>query len=878
MADISLLFDVAGGTSIDKGSGKLIKEQLAGIIRNINESPLQIKVQADETSLQAFGARIQEITSSIGSVKAIDLNSAELVSGMRSVAQIATAIGGATETWQRMDVTLDSISEDLTALQNLLTDITKALPRTGSALERMAAADSSGLDDLIRKLEELRELIVQINDKNFSVTNVFEYKKGSGGGTEELELYRTRALETLRVVNMLSDEMSRVSNNAGTSAAFAKALTTSGEFNNFWSLSEKFKGTDYYTGEIAGASTIASLNKIIGLLSEYMRVYGAILTQARSGGVDTIIPDTSGLDRAIQQIEAYDARAKAVEKTFTDAARAAAGLNTPENTGAERVLQDTTSQANRVRELCSEISGMFDALRGKILETFDFSSVPMDISGIKSVIEQIKKEFDGIEIRVGAGSTDSSGSTKKRGGSGGRKKGTDPVKAEEDAAWKAYLAWQEAEEKKQAEIEESWLERQSILQKEEAAIEAAARKEIEAYEKVEDAREKAAEKAALEAENARQREADAAEKAARVQEAAAERAAKEAETEEIRRLNLLKQSQDLLNSMQSKQTKWSGTGEDNAVNIEGYVADLSEARRQFDAGTLSADAFQMKLLELKNRFAEYVGAVREASDDTSVLTQGTQAHGAALQSTERLLRTANDALSKYTAARDGESSAEYRNIGQYAAELEKLKLRLTDGTVTQKEFNNQFSTLKANITQSISGIKKYGEATLTLGERFSNLTKKFAEWFSVARIVSFLYQQMMRMVSSVVELDSAMTELYKVTDETDAVYERFLMNATKRTKKLGASLSDVVTATADFARLGYTIDEAEQMANAAIIYKNVGDGIEDINQASESIIATMQAFGAETLDAMAVVDKFNAIGKFLPIYIVICNIKSSYIG
>lgn len=861
MADISLLFDVAGGTSIDKGSGKLIKEQLAGIIDNINASPLQIKVQADETSLQAFGARIQEITSSIGSVKAINLDSAELVSGMRSVAQIATTIGDATETWRNMDTTLGSISEDLAVLQNLLTDITRALPRAGSALERMATADSSGLDDLIRKLEELRELIVQINDKNFSVTNVFEYKKGSNGGTEELELYRTRALETLRVVNMLSDEMSRVSNNAGTSAAFAKALTTSGEFNNFRSLSEKFKGSDYYTGEIAGASTVVSLNKIIGLLNEYMRVYGAILTQARSGGVDTILPDTSGLDRAIQQIEAYDARAKAVEKTFTDAAKAAAGLNAPENTGAERVLQDSTSQANRVRELCTEISGMFDALRSKILETFDFATVPMDISSIKSVIEQIKTEFDGIEIRVGAGSTGDSGSTKRRGGSGGRKKNTDPVKAEEEAAWKSYLAWQEAEEKKQAEIEESWLERQSILQKEEAAIEAAARKEIEAYEKVEDAREKAAEKAALEAENARQREVDAAEKAARVQEAAAERAAKEAEVEEIRRLNLLKQSQDLLNSMQSKQTKWSGASEDDIVTIKAYVTGLSEAREQFDAGTLSADDFQMKLLELKNRFAEYVGAVREASEDTSVLTKGTQAHGAALQSTERLLRTANDALAKYTAAKDGKSDVDYKKIESYASAINELRNRLVYGTITQKEFNDEISVLRSGITGSITKIKEAGEATLTWSERYGNLTQKFAEWFSVARVVSFLYQQMIRMVNSVVELDTAMTELRKVTDEADAAYDKFLENAATRTKALGASLTDVVTSTADFARLGYSIEEAEKMADAAIVYKNVGDGIEDINQASESIIATMQAFGIEASSVMSIVDKFNMIGN-----------------
>ena len=40
-----------------------------------------------------------------------------------------------------------------------------------------------------------------------------------------------------------------------------------------------------------------------------------------------------------------------------------------------------------------------------------------------------------------------------------------------------------------------------------------------------------------------------------------------------------------------------------------------------------------------------------------------------------------------------------------------------------------------------------------------------------------------------------------------------------------------------------------------------GDGIEDISEASESIIATMQAFGISASDAMSIVDKFNEVGN-----------------
>lgn len=51
------------------------------------------------------------------------------------------------------------------------------------------------------------------------------------------------------------------------------------------------------------------------------------------------------------------------------------------------------------------------------------------------------------------------------------------------------------------------------------------------------------------------------------------------------------------------------------------------------------------------------------------------------------------------------------------------------------------------------------------------------------------------------------------------------------------------------------------MADAALVYKNVGDGIDSIDTASESIISTMQGFGVAASDAMLVVDKFNEVGN-----------------
>lgn len=114
---------------------------------------------------------------------------------------------------------------------------------------------------------------------------------------------------------------------------------------------------------------------------------------------------------------------------------------------------------------------------------------------------------------------------------------------------------------------------------------------------------------------------------------------------------------------------------------------------------------------------------------------------------------------------------------------------------------------------------------------------------------------------NVKELDAAMTELKKVTEGTEKTYLQFLDNASDRAQRLGASLVDVVSATSDFARLGYGIKDASTLSDAATIYLNVGDDVENIDQATKSIISTMQGFGIETSKVMNIVDEFNNVSN-----------------
>lgn len=197
----------------------------------------------------------------------------------------------------------------------------------------------------------------------------------------------------------------------------------------------------------------------------------------------------------------------------------------------------------------------------------------------------------------------------------------------------------------------------------------------------------------------------------------------------------------------------------------------------------------------------------------------------------------------------------------YGADLDGIMFALRD------EANLSEEALK-RLKIRFSEIKTEADAAGLSGNTFFTTLKKgwekFGGWSLVTKTMMTAYRTIKNMVKAVKELDSAMTELKKVTDLSNQSYENYLKKATSMSKEVGASLADTVNATADFARLGYNIEDSSSLAEAALVYKNVGDGIEDISEASESIISTIKAFeqfGVSAENAMDIVDKFNEVGN-----------------
>ncbi len=195
------------------------------------------------------------------------------------------------------------------------------------------------------------------------------------------------------------------------------------------------------------------------------------------------------------------------------------------------------------------------------------------------------------------------------------------------------------------------------------------------------------------------------------------------------------------------------------------------------------------------------------------------------------------------------------------AEIDKMLVSLQrEGKLTDTEL----AKIRAQFDRINASVKESGMAGKSFFNTIKGLWSKLGDLSIITSGAMNLVNFARSMVTSIKEIDAAMTELKKVTDLTAQAYSNFIRQAASISKNVGSTLSDTINAVADFSRLGYDINDASALAEASLVYKNVGDGITDISIATESLISTMKAFDYEANASMSIVDKFNQVGRFCP--------------
>ncbi len=220
----------------------------------------------------------------------------------------------------------------------------------------------------------------------------------------------------------------------------------------------------------------------------------------------------------------------------------------------------------------------------------------------------------------------------------------------------------------------------------------------------------------------------------------------------------------------------------------------------------------------------------------------------------------------------------------YAKNLLKMQKGLADNSKWAKETKNAVKELikeqeALGKNATVDDIRRIGAAYTEIETKAIAAGKAGASFFDAIRnklkykwaetfAMFFSFYDIVRYVkeisSAVTELNSNLIELSKVSDTSIGdLYNQF-NDFYEIATKTGNSISGVISATADWSRMGYSLPDSKKLAEVAQIYKNVGDGI-SIDEANEYLISTLQGFQKNAEEALHIVDIYNEVANHFAI-------------
>lgn len=184
---------------------------------------------------------------------------------------------------------------------------------------------------------------------------------------------------------------------------------------------------------------------------------------------------------------------------------------------------------------------------------------------------------------------------------------------------------------------------------------------------------------------------------------------------------------------------------------------------------------------------------------------------------------------------------------------------------TFKDSAGEAHTLSVQLNTLDGQIKNLGESVKPVE---SGISKFFSGWKTkMVNLAQYLtsFQAMNQVWNTfkqglevVKEFDTALTEMRKVSDEPISKLKEFQKESFDMAKSVGTTALQIQNSTADFMRLGQSMEEAKQSSVNANILKNVSE-FDDINEATSALISMKAAYS--DLSESTLIDKLNAVGN-----------------
>lgn len=194
---------------------------------------------------------------------------------------------------------------------------------------------------------------------------------------------------------------------------------------------------------------------------------------------------------------------------------------------------------------------------------------------------------------------------------------------------------------------------------------------------------------------------------------------------------------------------------------------------------------------------------------------------------------------------------------RYNSIISDLQGNLTSGQL--EEFISQIKAFKTEM--ELTG--NVGKSTLgEIGRGFKQIGQFALTYGTIQRIA---YDVPRQLANSVLEVDTAMTELRKVSDDfEDGKINQYFDHATESAKKYGAAINEVINSTADWKRLGYSIDDASKLSDATTLLQRVGDNMTQ-ESSSQGLISILKGYNLQAGQVNQVIDVINQVANTEPI-------------
>ena len=313
--------------------------------------------------------------------------------------------------------------------------------------------------------------------------------------------------------------------------------------------------------------------------------------------------------------------------------------------------------------------------------------------------------------------------------------------------------------------------------------------------------------------------------------------------------------------------------ERNLAGLRQAFADMQSAAASGDMDKMAAAQEQWKssstgLTAAINAQAaaerNLAAAEREAAAAEKEKSAGVAARQSGLKDLNNMLVQAVNAEKKYALAGQLPSmKGNYANLKQTIGQIRELITVFEQAGSASDEMKQKVADLKVKLSGIMTGFKTGNFFTNYFSNGMQMLMSRLSYTFGLANLVYRSVAGVKKMVSTAVELDTAMNNLQIVTRGTNEEMAAYTDRVTAMAMETAQSTKDLIDATTVYARLGYDMDESAVLAKYTAMLQGVGDI--EAQAAQDAITAIVKAFDVKVSDVESIMDKLVTVGNNFPI-------------